>query len=109
MDSVNLHFFHPQFFTGNDGYPVTTAGRTIVEVRPQGELGGTIAAPPPGWYPLYDQACSLQKGSLGTSLETKFHRFRDNTAQLSDLQNDRGNAPAAGAALADVYHTLGKR
>jgi hypothetical protein len=107
MDSVNLHFFHPQLFTGYDGNLVTAAGRTAVIVGSQVKFIRTIVALPPGGYSFDYQTRALQKGSLGAGFEAELQCFRDNTAQLADLQDNRRNAPPPGAALTDFNHALG--
>jgi hypothetical protein len=107
MDSVNLHFFHPQLFTGYDGNLVTAAGRTTVIVGSQVEFIRTIVALPPGGYSFDNQTRALQQGSLGTGFEAELQRFRDHTAQLANQQNNRGNAPAPSAALTDFNYALG--
>jgi mannitol-specific phosphotransferase system IIBC component len=108
MDSVNLHFFYPQLFTGYDGNLVTAAGRTAVIVGSQVKFVRTIVALPLGGYLFDNQTRTLQKSSPGAGFETEFQRFRNNTAQLADLQDNRRNAPATGAALTDFNHTLGQ-
>jgi mannitol-specific phosphotransferase system IIBC component len=107
MGSVNLHFFHPQLFTGYDGNLVTAAGRTAVIVGSQMEFIRTIMALPHGGYSIDNQGRTLQKSSLGAGFEAELQRFRDNTAQLANLQDNRSNAPPTGAALTNFNHALG--
>jgi len=106
--SVNLHFFHPQLFTGQDGNLVAAAGGTTVIIGSQVEFFRAIVTLPHGRYPFDNQTRPLQKSALGASLKAELQRVRNNTAQLADLKDHRCHAPSAGVTLTDFNHTLGQ-